>query len=333
VVERKDIYFRKCPSFVSPKVQGSEIGSPGLLNLQNWDISDLEHFSTHPSPASPPLCVIHERSLVPFTQCFTQVKCRIVRPSSFVVLKLDRTHFTCVSHERKSYWIIWKRPLASLFYSCSHFIAREFFFITYNYKFKLLSGRSMSASEPARPRYIFVQQGQLFSSLTSTYLPDIPIHPSSYDNHCPMYSESQTPRWVDPRYPSITFTPLAPRFDNQFGILKAPQHEVVEEVPDNNGGSQCRTPQALCQAFIQLEADLVEIKKVLTNAITFFGMEFQTIPEPSMYGYQCSHGNARTARKAIEQSHDAFIALMANTSYLIALFDDNLITVGPHVGD
>ena len=191
----------------------------------------------------------------------------------------------------------------------------------------------MSTSVSARPCYAFLRQGELFSSLTSNYLPDVPVRPGSYDTHCPTYSESQTPRWLDPRYHSIAFTPLAPRFDNQFGILKAPRHELVEEIPDNNnGGSRYQTPEVLCWAFMQLEADLVEIKNILTDAIISPGLEFRTIPEPSTYGYQRSHGNARTARRAIEQSRDAFIVLMAYISYLIAMFDDSIITVGPQVG-
>ena len=90
-MERKGVHFWKCPSFVSPKVQGSRFRCPGLLNLQNWGISKLERFSTHPSSASPPLCRL----------CNTRAISRPFHPVFYT---------SEVSHRQANHWPISANP-------------------------------------------------------------------------------------------------------------------------------------------------------------------------------------------------------------------------------
>jgi hypothetical protein len=189
----------------------------------------------------------------------------------------------------------------------------------------------MSTSASAQPRHVFVRNGQIFTSLTSNYLPDIPVQPLSYE-YDPPYSQCLQPRWLDPRFHSIAFTPLAPRLENRFSVLKGSRNEFVEEVSDRNG-TRWQTPPALCRAFVQLEEDLLLIAKILTNSIVFYGLDFKTPPTPSKYGYGRSHAEARIARRAINQSREGFLVVMAYISYLITMFDDNLITALPHESD
>jgi hypothetical protein len=91
MMERKGVRFWKCPSFVSPKVQGSRFRCPGLLDLQNWGISKLERFSTHPSSASPPLCRL----------CNTRATSRPFHPVFYT---------SEVSHRQANHWPISANP-------------------------------------------------------------------------------------------------------------------------------------------------------------------------------------------------------------------------------
>jgi hypothetical protein len=71
----------------------------------------------------------------------------------------------------------------------------------------------------------------VFTSLTSDYLPQIPLPLLSLDSGFPSLASCQEPRWVDPRYYSLAYTPLSPQYDKPFNILKLPGTLAVEQVP------------------------------------------------------------------------------------------------------
>ena len=54
----------------------------------------------------------------------------------------------------------------------------------------------MSTSASAQPRHVFVRNGQIFTSLTSNYLPDIPVQPLSYE-YDPPYSQCLQPQAIN----------------------------------------------------------------------------------------------------------------------------------------
>ena len=145
MTERKEGQFSEMHQFCKSKSPGQRIGCPGLLDLQNWCISDLERFSPHPSSASPALCRLCNTRATsrPFHPvCFTRVKFRIVRPipaiicqsplspwspDPLVALELDLLISPVFyTSERAIGLSVWKRPLASLFYTRSPYYHRSF---------------------------------------------------------------------------------------------------------------------------------------------------------------------------------------------------------------
>jgi hypothetical protein len=190
----------------------------------------------------------------------------------------------------------------------------------------------MSISQTSTPplsRKVFIRDNIVFTSLTSDYLPDIPRPVLELDSPFPSLVVCQKPRWVDPRYYSLAYTPVSPRYDKPFDILKLPGSLAVDQFRSTTGGFMYRTPPVLRQALEQLERELLQIEAILSKHITLVGLEFRPIPSPESCGYRRAHKLPRYATRAIKESRDAFVALMAWISYLITAHDRVLVEGGP----
>jgi hypothetical protein len=183
-----------------------------------------------------------------------------------------------------------------------------------------------STSSPAPNRKVFIRDGEAYSSLTSDHLPEIPQPPLSYDDaDCPSLASCQKPRWVDPRFYSLAYTPRHPRFDKPFDALKFSRLIPIEELHHNARTTMYQTPSMLRQALEQLELELVQISTILSQHITLFGLDFRNIPRPESYGYRRLHVQRKYARRAVEQTRDGFVIFMAWISYLITINNGVLV--------
>src|ERR1700736_5206971 len=190
-------------------------------------------------------------------------------------------------------------------------------------------------SAPLNIRRVFVRDGYIYSSVTSDYLPPVPRPTLELDSPCPLLEYCQKPQWVDPRYYSLAYTPVSPRFDGPFSILKQlitrsgvfkPRISVDQFA--NGTSVMYRTPQKLCEALTRLETDLVQISNILSKNISLVGLYYRQIPTPSSFGYGRQHKTLRHAVRAIKQLAGAFVILMAWLSYLISMHNGILIDGG-----
>jgi len=186
----------------------------------------------------------------------------------------------------------------------------------------------MSISQ-ALTRKVFRRNGLLFTSLTSDYLPEIPRPLVELDYPYLSLESCQKPIWVDPRYYCLAYTPVSPRYEKPFDVLKIPKNISVNRVACGGGNLMYRTPPILCKALIQLEVELLEISAILSQHITLIGPEFRRLQTPASYGYRDSHKTPKYALTAIKQSRDAFVMLMAWLSYLITIHDRPLVDAKP----
>jgi hypothetical protein len=184
-------------------------------------------------------------------------------------------------------------------------------------------------STPPLSRKVFIRDNIIFTSLTSDYLPEIPRPVLELNSPFPSLVICQKPRWVDPRYYSLAYTPVSPQYDKPFDILKLPGSLAVHQFRSTTGGFMYRTPPVLHQALEQLECDLLQIEAILLKHITLVGLEFWGIPSPKSCGYHCAHKLPRYVMRAIKESWDTFVALMAWISYLITAHDRVLVKGRP----
>jgi hypothetical protein len=131
----------------------------------------------------------------------------------------------------------------------------------------------MSISVTPNNLCVFVCDQGIFTSSTSNYLPEIPP-PINLDAECPALDLCQKPRWADPQYYSLAFTPLSPRYKKQFDILKLPRNISVEEIRSAAGKVAYRTPQSLYEAFVQLETELLEVAFSLSWKIPWVSLDY-----------------------------------------------------------
>jgi hypothetical protein len=197
-----------------------------------------------------------------------------------------------------------------------------------------IASNPLSTSDPSKRRRVFVQDGHIFSSLTSDYLPDLPLPLLDPDNtDCPMWKHCLKPLWMDKRYFSLAYTPLRPRFDKPFDVLQLPKNVSVEEIRREGGIAWYRTPQKLCDDWTHLENELLYMSSVLTKKLNLYGLEFRHVPNPETRGYRRLHKSPRYSRRAIYESRDTFVVLMTWLSYLTTMFDATLVAAGAQSPD
>ena len=154
--------------------------------------------------------------------------------------------------------------------------------------------------------------GGFFCSLTpSDYIPQIPLPLPDLDSAYPPLEACQKPRWVDPRYYSLAYTPVSPRYDPPFDVLKLPKTIPVTQIQTNKGEVLYATPHAQLQALEKLERELLEISRILSVGAKWVPLYFRDVPVPQSFGYRHQHKQPRHATRAIKDSRDAFVGLMA----------------------
>ena len=99
---------------------------------------------------------------------------------------------------------------------------------------------------------------------------------------------------------------------------------MVKEICRQNGVVYS-TPSKLCESFARLEEELLHVSSILSSRITLHGLDFRHVPEPKSFGYCRLHKTARYALRAIYQSCDAVVMLMAWISHLFTVFDRCLV--------